>query len=211
HGRDHRGLRSNDGLFETHVAVSRDGMDFTRYRTPYVGPGLITDRAGREGALDSGFICMALGMIINGDEIWQYYQGCRRTHMSREDAEKYRLHGEGVFRLVQRLDGFVSADAGHEGGELVTPTLSFKGDRLYLNAECSGLGEISAEIQTGDGKPAEGFSMDDAVTIVRNGTRQEVWWKDGPDVTALSGKPVRLRFRMRSAKLFALQFASYHS
>ncbi|MCK5733406.1 MAG: hypothetical protein KAI38_04425 [Candidatus Latescibacteria bacterium] len=50
------------------------------------------------------------------------------------------------------------------------------------------------------------FTMDDVVSVDRNGVAQEVWWKQGPDVSKLSGKPVRLRMRMRAAKLYAFQF-----
>jgi hypothetical protein len=205
-GRDQRGLRSNDGLFETHLAVSRDGINFTRYRTPYIPSGRIYDREGKEGELDCGLIYMAVGMIRHGDEIHQFYFGTRRTHMSAADGAKFGFHGQAVFRAVQRLDGFVSADTDHRGGDLVTPPLVFEGSRLVLNAACHGLGEIAVEVQEADGSPVPGFSLSDAVTIVRNGTNQEVWWKGGPDVRQLAGRPVRLRFKMRSAKLFAFQF-----
>ena len=211
HGRDHRGLRFNDGLFETHLAVSRDGTNFTRYRSPYLPSGLVYDREGKEGELDCGLVCMGIGMFRHRDEIWQYYFGARRTHMSAEDGEKYGLLGQGIFRAVQRLDGFVSVDCDYLGGGFVTPPITFEGDRLMLNAGCHGLGEIAVEIQDRLGKPMDGYTLDDAVTIVRNGVNQEVWWKSGPDVGALAGKPVRLNFRMRSAKLYAFQFVKSQS
>ncbi|GAG45413.1 unnamed protein product, partial [marine sediment metagenome] len=50
--------------------------------------------------------------------------------------------------------------------------------------------------------------MDDAVSVDRNGVDQEVWWKSGPDASELSGRPVRLRLRMRSSKLYAFEFSS---
>ena len=37
-----------------------------------------------------------------------------------------------------RLDGFVAAEAGFEGGELVTRPLTFDGDRLLLNLRKEG-------------------------------------------------------------------------
>ena len=77
---------------------------------------------------------------------------------------------------------------------------------MVLNAACHGLGEIWVEIRDDAGQPIPGFRQTDAVSIDRNGTAQEVWWKQGPDVSALAGRPVRLRFVMRSAKLFAFQF-----
>jgi len=145
-------------------------------------------------------------MLRRGDEIWQYYFGTRRTHEEKEQAEKAGRVGEGIFRTVQRLDGFVSLDAGQRGGEFTTPVLTFAGSRLVLNAACHGLGEIWVEIRDDAGQPIPGFRQTDAVSIDRNGTAQEVWWKQGPDVSALAGRPVRLRFVMRSAKLFAFQF-----
>ena len=197
---------SNDGLFETHLCVSRDGINWHRYRTPYVAAGLLRDKEGREGDLDCGLIALAVGLVPKGDEIWQFYFGSRRTHLSVADGEKLGLTGSAVFRLVQRLDGFVSVDAGRQGGEFTTPVLQFAGNRLQLNAACHGLGTIQVEIRDAHDTPVPGFSMAEAVSIDRTGIAQEVWWKAGPDVSRLAGTPVRLRFKMRSAKLYAFQF-----
>jgi len=38
--------------------------------------------------------------------------------------------------------------------------------------------------------------------------RQVVTWRGKSDVSALAGKAVRLRIRMRSTKLYAFQFTS---
>lgn len=206
-GRDHRGDFANDGLFETQLALSRDGVQFTRYRGPYLHAGLVRNRAGSEGDLDCGLMLMGIGMLRRGDEIWQYYLGCRRTHETKEQGEREGRRGEGIFRVVQRLDGFVSADAGPGGGEFTTPPLTFAGRRLLLNAACHGLGEIWVEIQDETGAPLPGFTRADAVSVDRNGTAQEVWWQGGPDLAALAGRPVRLRFVLRSAKLYAFQFS----
>ncbi|MEI6972703.1 MAG: hypothetical protein WCL44_14440 [bacterium] len=208
HGRDHRGCFSNDGLFETQLAVSRDGVHFTRYRTPYLPAGMVRNRSGSEGDLDCGLMMMGIGMLCRGDELWQYYFATRRTHEEKGQAEKDGRFGEGIFRVVQRLDGFVSVDVGQRGGEFTTKPLVFAGSRLQLNAACHGLGEIWVEVQDEAGMPLDGFTHADAVSIDRNGTAQEVWWKGGPDVSALAGRPVRLRFVMRSAKLYAFQFVA---
>ena len=205
-GRDMRGNWSNGGLFETHIAVSRDGLRFTRYRTPYLASGLIDDHLGFSGDPDCGLIMMGVGMLQRGDEIWQYYYGTQRVHGMTKEFEGHRSNQHGVFRAVQRRDGFVSMDAGHSGGELTTPVLQFAGDRLTLNAACHGLGEVWVEIQDPEGRPLPGFGMDDAVSIDRNGIRQEIWWRQGPDLQVLAGCPVRLRIRLRSAKLYAFRF-----
>lgn len=205
-GRDQRGTFFNDGIFETQLAVSRDGIHFTRHHAPYLLAGLVRDRSGSDGDIDCGLMMMGIGMLRRGDEIWQYCYGSRRTHETKEQAEKHGRKGGAIIRLVQRLDGFMSIDAGPRGGELTTPPVVFSGDRLVLNAACHGLGEIWVEVLDDAGRPIPGFTRADAISIDRNGTAQEVWWKQGPDVSALAGRPVRLRFDMRSAKLYAFQF-----
>jgi hypothetical protein len=208
HGRDFRGDANGDGLFEVQLAVSRDGIHFDRLRTPYLKPGVVRDTRGTQGDLDRGLVTMGIGMIRRGDELYQYYEGRPSTHVTGAvaKAQTGRDADSAVFRAVQRLDGFVSADAGPDGGELVTPPLVFSGERLKLNADCGGSGEIWIELQDAQGNPIPGCTLADAVSIDRNGTDQEVWWKQGPDVSALAGKPVSLRIKMRSAKLYAFQF-----
>ncbi len=206
-GRDYRGKFSNSGLFETHLAVSGDGVNFFRYRKPYVASGLVGDREGVRGDLDCGLISWGVGMIRAGDLVYQYYSGTRRVHGAPAEIMERGMKGTGVFAVKQRLDGFVSAEADHGGGELLTKPFVFQGQRLLLNVECSGLGEVWVEIQGKEGRPIVGYALDDAVSIDRNGTAQEVWWSGGPNVSQLAGRPVRLRFRMRSAKLFAFEFA----
>ncbi len=206
YGRDFRGESDGDGLFELHIAVSRDGRTFERYRKPYLSPGLIYDRHGRNGELDCGLIIMGIGLIRRGDYLFQYYYGTRRTHIARDAAKDKGILGETIMRTVQRIDGFISVDCGPDGGEIITPPLIFEGNRLILNADCSGLGEIWVELQDADGKVLPGYSLKEAVSIDRNGTEQEVWWKNGPDVKILAGTIVRLRIKMRSAKLYSFQF-----
>jgi len=111
-----------------------------------------------------------------------------------------------IWQAKQRLDGFVSVDAGSDDGWLVTPPIAFEGSRLQLNIDCGAMGEAWVELQDEAGKPLPGYAFEDAVSVDRNGVAQEVWWQTGPDVGSLSGRPVRLKLRMRSAKLYAFQF-----
>ncbi len=197
YGRDERGKPANEGPLQPALAVSRDGVSWRRFRTPYVG-------LGRIGEIDSGTIYMGVGMVRQGQEIWQYLSVSPHTH----HGFGISLPGMdgGILRTVQRLDGFVSADAGPAGGDMTTPPIVFAGNRLQLNVDCSAIGEVWVEIQDARGKPLPGYSMEEAVSVDLNGVAQEVWWKQGPDVGPLAGRPIRLRLRMRSAKLYAFQF-----
>ena len=112
-----------------------------------------------------------------------------------------------IWEAEQRLVGFVWVDAGSDGGWFVTPPIEVAGNRLQLNIDCGAMGEAWVELQDETGKPLPGYTLEDAVSVDRNSVAQEVWWRSGPDVGSLAGRPVRMRVRMRSAKLYAFQFA----
>jgi len=197
YGRDERGKPANEGPLDIALAVSRDGVSWRRFPAPYV-------RLGQIGEIDAGTIYMGVGMIRRGNEIWQYATVSPHTH----GGIGKMLPGMegGILRLAQRLDGFVSADAGPDGGELTTPPVLFAGNRLELNVDCSATGEVWVEVRDANGTPIPGYTMEQAVSVDMNGSAQKVWWRQGPDVGKLAGKPVRLHFRMRSAKLYAFRF-----
>ena len=194
HGRDERGQFVNDGMVDVQLAVSRDGVAFERLRTPYVGLGL-PDEPQR-----GGMVYMGVGLVRRGNYIYQYYGEGASTHGHHDGDVR-------IWRAKQRLDGFVSVDAGPQGGWFETPPFEFAGNRLQLNVDCGAMGEAWVELQDETGEPLPGYTLEDAVSVDRNGIAQEVWWRGGPDLGSLAGRPVRMRIRMRSAKLYAFQFA----
>lgn len=109
-------------------------------------------------------------------------------------------------RYSMRLDGFAAATAKYSGGELVTKPITFTGNELSLNFATSAAGGIRVELQEANGKPIPGFSLEDAQETIGNEIDRVVRWKNGPDVSEHSGKPVRLRFVMKDAKLYSYQF-----
>ena len=113
-----------------------------------------------------------------------------------------------VRRYVIRPDGFVSVQGPYEGGGLVTKPFTFAGSKLSVNFATSAAGGLLVEIQTLDGTPVEGFALEDCPEIIGDRIEHTVSWKQGADVSALAGKPVRLRFVLKDADLYALQFTS---
>ena len=108
--------------FDARLSVSRDGVNFQRCggRRPFLSPG-------PEGSFSSRMIWAMPHPVRMGDEIWVYYSGTNRDHDGLLDpAGKGLLSGIG--RAILRLDGFVSADAGYSGGEIVTPVVRFEGE-----------------------------------------------------------------------------------
>mgnify|MGYP000672151490 CR=1 FL=1 len=189
----------NDGPMEIHLATSRDGIHWFRpSREPFIPLGRTCD-------WDGGIVYSSVGLVVRGDEVWLYYTAYDFTH-GRYDFRRDRFKGV-ITRAVLRLDGFVSVDAGHEGGEFVTPPLVFGGRRLVLNVKTTAGGHVRVELQDADGRPISGFTAEGCDPINGDYIRKVVTWRGREDLSALRGRPVRLRFVMRDAKLFSFQFA----
>jgi hypothetical protein len=195
-GKRDRGRGS--GPLETQIAASRDGIHWKRYPRPaYI-------KIGRHDGLDIHKNYIAHGMVRRGEEIWQYYLGSEQYHSGWDKGGR-----EAVFRVVQRFDGFISADTPYTGGEFVTHPLTFEGNRLVLNIDTGAAGYTQVGILDKDGRAIDGFGVDDCVYINGDFIGTEVEWiKTGNDVSPLAGKPVQLVVRSRGTKLYSLQFTS---
>ncbi len=189
----------NDGPLELQLAVSRDGIDFSRPdRRPYVGLGI----RGQDG--DWGGIYHVPGMIRDGKVIYQYYVGMNVTHQSYMSLKDVR-NLSSVYRTVQRVDGFVSADFDYSGGTLLTPSLAFSGNRLLLNVDCAASGTGRVEIRDAQNRPIPGYTLADCDPIGLNEVDVPVTFHGKSDLGAIS-QPVRLFFSFCNAKLYAFQF-----
>ena len=140
------------------------------------------------------------------------YAACGIVQTGPQELSFYVLHNGGypsshVRRYSMRLDGFVSVHAPYSGGEMVTKPLTFTGRRLTINYATSAAGGLRVEIQTPDGKPVKGYALADCPEIIGDEIERTVTWKQGDNVSTLAGKPVRLRFVMRDADLYALKFS----
>lgn len=111
-----------------------------------------------------------------------------------------------IRRYVLRTDGFASVHAPYEGGEMVTKPLTFAGKELDINFATSAGGGIRVEVQGADGKPIPGFALADCPEIVGDRIEHVVAWTGGSDVSRLTGQPIRLRFVMKDADLYAVRF-----
>ncbi len=212
------------GPIETQIAVSRNGLDWKRmYRPAYVG-------IGKHGDFDMKTAYIAQGMIKRGNEIWQYYFGEPHYHSPHIKYEDKRA----VFRLVQRLDGFVSVDSPYEKeAYIVTKPLTFSGNTLEINIDTDATGYAQIGFLDENDKPIPGYELDDCIYINGDFVNQEVEWlknrdevnqisnedEEDPvtlsnkvitstDVSDLAGKTVKLIFRMRGSKLYSMKFSN---
>lgn len=109
-------------------------------------------------------------------------------------------------RYTLRLDGFVSLRAGAAVGEVVTKPFTFSGDSLILNYATAAAGGIQVEIQEPTGTPIAGYALEDSILLRGDHINGVAAWRDRPDVTELAGETVRLRFALKEADLYSLQF-----
>jgi hypothetical protein len=187
---------------DVQLAVSRDAEHFER-----IGGRSAFIALGPEGRFDSRFIWAMPNPIRMGDELWIYYVASNRDHSKSHKidpaAEKDM---SGIGRAILRLDGFVSADGDYNGGQFTTPPLTFKGDRLELNVDAAGGGSVQVEVLDQNGEAMEGFGLRESLPIARNSVRMPVSWASDPNLGALAGSAVRLRFHLTNASLYAFQF-----
>jgi hypothetical protein len=121
-------------------------------------------------------------------------------------SEHYRWPDNRLRRLVLPRHRIASANAGAEGGEFTTRPVTFDGNRLVLNYATSAAGSVQVELQDEAGRPLPGFTLADMPPLYGDELDAVVRWKSGDDVSSLAGKPVRLRFVLSDADLFALRF-----
>ena len=111
-----------------------------------------------------------------------------------------------IRRFSLRVDGFVSVRAPLSGGELLTRPLVFSGSELVMNYSTSAAGSVQVEVQDPQGVPLPGFALADSEVMYGDSLAQPMLWKGNPDLGALTGRPVRLRFVLKDADLFSLRF-----
>ncbi|MDB6003224.1 MAG: hypothetical protein JWR15_211 [Prosthecobacter sp.] len=109
-------------------------------------------------------------------------------------------------RLTLRIDGFASLHADYAGGEMTTKPFIFTGKALHLNLSTGAAGSVAVEIQDGEGKPLPGFALEDCKAVSFDSIDRVMEWKTGGDVSALAGKPVRLRWVLRDADVYSFRF-----
>ena len=181
------------------LATSRDGIHFIRYRDPWWLP------LGPEGSFDSESIYQAPGIIRDSEELYVYYAGFSVGHNS--DDPSLAQHVGTVSRALFRLDGFRAAEtpAGTTAaGTLTTIPITFQGSKLHINA----IGRVRAALLYQDDLPVPGFTMQQSIPFDGDAVDAQLKWMGvaDTDLAALAGKPIKLRFELTSAQLYAYGF-----
>ena len=121
-------------------------------------------------------------------------------------ATEMSIYHRGGDRYVLRTDGFVSVSADSRRGELLTRPLTFSSGELHVNVSTSAAGSIRCELQTADGRPIPGFTLDDSQLGFGDSIEMPLAWRNQPDVAALSGTSVKLLFELIDCDLYSFHF-----
>jgi hypothetical protein len=179
------------GTLDYVLAVSHDGIRFTRVddRRPFMALGPVGD-------WDRFIHVMANNPpIVDGDNVRFYFDGRPYRHEPYDGNDSGPMTGAVGFATVKR-DRFVALEASFDGGTFETPPLTLKHDALHVNAK-SDAGEIRVEALDAAGK-----IVARARPIRADGLDIPVEWESG--ARPEGGAPLRLRFSLRNAQLFAL-------
>ena len=181
------------GTIDVELIVSRDTVHWSR-----VERGDPFFECGPAGTWDAGMVFLAPETVLE-DELRFYYGGFALDHAAEQNRGAIGL-------ATLRLDGFVSVEPAGAEATLTTKPFKLEGTGLRLNADARE-GSIRVAVLDGNGNTVPGFTADDCPAITQDGLDIAVRWTDGPALSAVVGKPIRLTFRLRGkAKLYAFQF-----
>ena len=206
----------------THIMTSRDGLHWERpQREPLIPAG--EPGSDWEGGVYAGCGLVSLKpgkvSLLLGPKWHTHNQG----HYPDERLKTPPNRGE-LTLATWRQDGFIALEA-NSVGSFTTAPLIFEGSRLKLNAWTRFAGEIRVEVidPTADvytvldsgnqyldfnsnSNAAPGYTLDECDPFSGDALDHIVTWGGNADLSRWVGQPIRLRFWMRRARLYSLQF-----
>ncbi len=174
-----------------------DGLTFHRWDEAFLWPGL---RTQHNWAYGDNYIGWGI-LETNSTEDDSPHELSLYATESYFTGNSSRLR-----RYTLRIDGFASAYAPLGGGEVITKPLICEGKVLPINFATAAGGSVYVEMQNAAGEPLPDFTLDECHEIFGDSLEYTVKWQAGQDVGALVGQPVRLRFVLKDADLYALRF-----
>ena len=182
-------LDTEDDTVDCELAWSPDTHHWAR-----VCPGVPLLPRGAAGSFDSGCLYAAAYPILRDGRLRLYYGGGDAPHGG------WRAGGFGLAYL--RSDGFAGLEpaSGVRAATVVTEPVVPAGRRLVVSADAAG-GELRAGVLGCDD-----LALERCRPIATDVTDGVVQWDDGRHLAELVGRPIRLAFELRSARLYAFGF-----
>jgi hypothetical protein len=169
---------------------------------------------GPEGDWDTGHCWMLPRIVEVGHWVYLYYVGASKPWRVRYPENTRAI---GLARV--RKGRFVGQYGDVNGGWLLSREVKVTGNRLLVNCspehrafnqEHHGYVRVEILDRTQGvyaAQHTQGFGEDDCDTIRANEYEHVVSWKGNPDLSAMKGKSIYLRFYLKSAYIFGFRFA----
>lgn len=187
------GAVAADGPLDIQLATSADGADWRRS-----WPRVAMIPRGAPGSFDGGGILgVACAPVHTANETWVYYSAINATHGAPVPPKRMTIG-----RAEWRRHGFVSADAGPQGGEIETKPVYVGSGGLEVNVDAS-RGEARVALLAADGAPLPGYEFEACEPLSRDAVNWRPRWGGRPAFPA--GKPVRVGVRITNARLFSIE------
>ena len=179
------GRVSTDCIF----ICSHDGKMWHRFNEAFMTPGYEDEHNWIYGDC-----YLSYSMIDSGKEYYSTYT-----------IDKHFSFGfsKPLNRYEIRKDGFACYASGGDEKVIVTKPITFEGNTLHLNFETSAFGNIFVSVLDENGNE---ISDGESVEVYGNTIDRKVAFNNGFDFASVAGKPVRIKFRMRDAKLYSMIF-----
>ncbi len=204
-------LESFQHSVSVYLMSSRDGFHWTWVdrKVPFLGHEAI-------GTHEDGRMLHTVpsAPLFRDDEVFVYYTALNRAHARPEPSR--RADDANVALCTLPRDRWVGLVAGPYRATLVTQPLLFTGSKLHVDLqagtpqqspripprfdEC----DVRVALEGPSGGTIAGFTIDRCQPLVKSGVHEVTW--QGKSLAPLAGKPVRIRFEMRNAALYSIQF-----
>lgn len=187
--------RLTEDKFDFHLATSPDGVVWG-----FVPGGPVSER-GDPGAWDAGVVAPGLGLVdLPGDRMGILFAGSPVPH------KHPRRPPLGALAWAWwPKDRLVALEAPVEGSFSLW-ALKFQGRTVHLNFRTPVTGFVQVEACGPDENVLPGRSFAECDRLSGDHLDHVVTWKGQADLGHPEAEAVTLRFRMRSAKLFAVKF-----
>ena len=177
------------GIAYTVVAWTRDGENWLREREPLI------DRDHTPGSWDHAHAWADVQLPVD-DEVYIYYGGYKGGHK----VNRFEERQVGLIKMLR--DRYIAREAGAKPGLLRTPPVIIKGTQMTVNVEPTAAdGEVRVQAVDETGKPLSGFAFADCAPVTADQVAALVKWSG--KLADLNGKPVRLEFSLKNARLYA--------
>jgi hypothetical protein len=184
-----------EDVFDFHLAASPDNVVWNM-----VPAGPVCERGGLTD-WDAGLAAPGNGMVNLPGDRWGLLQlGSQVPH-----KHPRRPPLGGMAWATWPKGRLVALKAPVEGSFATWPVL-FDGRTVHLNFKTALTGFVKVEAAASDGKVLPGRSFDDCDPMSGDRSDQLVTWKGQSDLGHAENAPVVLRFKLRSADLYSVEF-----